>query len=96
MSKKMEANNLPEKVCKNGCGKQIKWDKIQNAYIEVHTNRRHICPNWRPNRKLTQEQTLYMDAITPILLELRSVILELRSSIRNIERYLMHKEMASQ
>jgi ribonuclease D len=85
-------DNVPEKACKNGCGKQITWDKIQNAYIEVNTNRRHVCSNWRPNRKLTQEQSLYMDAVTPILLELRPIILEMRSSIRNIESYLMKKE----
>ena len=82
------------KLCRNGCGKLIKWDTSQNKYFEIDTNDRHRCPNWNPkqehlpdnvNRKITQEQKLYVDTIGPAILETRSVV-------QNIERLLMQEK----
>jgi hypothetical protein len=96
-----DSKNHQEKVCKNGCGKYIKWDNCQNAYLEIETNQRHRCPKWEPNQnqlsnslnhKITLEQQIYADTLGPAILEMRSAILEMRSSVRNIERYLMKRE----
>jgi hypothetical protein len=37
-------NDRFSKPCRNGCGKRIRWDKAQNAFIEIDTNYRHRCP----------------------------------------------------
>jgi hypothetical protein len=71
------------KPCKNGCGKHIRWDTVQNAFFEIDTKRRHICPNWSPsqvnipNRKLTLEQQLYADTIGSVIAEIPSLVLEI-------------------
>jgi hypothetical protein len=94
-------NNLPEKACKNACGKVIKWDKFQNAYIEVDSNQRHKCPNWNPNerqlplnlnRKITQEQQLYVDTIGPAVIEIRSAVIEIRSAVQEIKQVLTQEK----
>ena len=75
------------KLCKNGCGRLIKWDKSQNTYCEIDTNNRHRCPNWNPNQqqpplnlncKITQEQQLYVDTIGPAVIEIRSAVQDIK------------------
>jgi hypothetical protein len=87
-------NNIqPDRFCKYGCGKPIKWNKSQNAYVEINTNRRHICPDWNPiqkrlsdslGRKITTEQQIYVDTLCPILLKLLSEFQDLRSEVQEI------------
>jgi len=31
------SNNESGKPCRNGCGKHIRWDTIQNAFLEIDT-----------------------------------------------------------
>ena len=82
------------KLCRNGCGKLIEWDTSQNIYSEIDTNDRHRCPNWNPkqkhlqdnlNRRITEEQQLYIDTIGP-------AILEICSEVQNIGRLLMQEK----
>ena len=78
-------NNGSSKLCRNGCGKYIRWDKFQNAFVEIDTGYRHRCPNWSPsqekvdipNRKLTLEQQLYADTIGPVIAEILSLVQEI-------------------
>jgi hypothetical protein len=79
-------NNNTERPCKYGCGKLIKWDKSQNAYIEIDTNIRHRCPNWNSkqehpievvNHRITTEQQLYADTIGPAIAEILSLVQEI-------------------
>jgi hypothetical protein len=81
------------KLCKNGCGKLIKWDKSKKFYFEIETNERHKCPNWVPNqrqpplslsRKITKEQLLYMDTIGPAISRILSVV-------ENVERHIVQE-----
>jgi hypothetical protein len=73
------------KPCKNGCGKHIRWDTVQNAFFEIDTKHRHICPNWSssqekvdiPNRKLTLEQQLYADTIGLVIAQILSLVQEI-------------------
>ena len=76
-------NSTFAKPCKNGCGKPIRWDTVQNAFFEIDTKCRHICPNWNPkheqhlislNRKITSEQQLYLDKIGPVIVEIHSLV----------------------
>ena len=75
-------NSRFAKPCKNGCGKHIRWDTVQNAFFEIDTKCHHICPNWSPSqekvdiptRKLTLEQQLYADTIGPVLAEILSLV----------------------
>ena len=74
-----------EKVCKNGCGKVIRWDNSQNSYIEVDTNQRHRCPNWNPkydhliglNHKINLEQQQYADTLGPLVAKILSLVQEI-------------------
>lgn len=76
-------NSRFAKPCKNGCGKHIRWDTVQNAFFEIDTKCRHICPNLSqekvdiPNRKLTLEQQLYADTIGPVNAEILSLVQEI-------------------
>ena len=81
------------KLCKNGCGKLIKWDTSQNKYFEIDTNHHHRCPNWKPNheqlsrnlnRKITQEQLLYIDTIGPAICRILSIV-------ENVERHIVQE-----
>ena len=38
-------SNINPKPCNYGCNTRIYWDINQNAYFEVFTQKRHICPN---------------------------------------------------
>ena len=82
-----------ERVCEYGCGKLIKWDKSQNAYIEVNTKDRHRCPNWNlkqehlvegGNHKITPEQQIYVDTIGPIVLDIHSEIRDIKQILKQI------------
>jgi hypothetical protein len=38
-------SNINPKPCNYGCNTRIYWDVNQNAYFEVFSQKRHICPN---------------------------------------------------
>src|SRR5215207_6964216 len=38
-------SNINPKLCNYGCNTRIYWDVNQNAYFEVFSQKRHICPN---------------------------------------------------
>ena len=77
------------KLCRNGCGKRIRWDTAENAFFEIDTNYRHRCPNWSPSqervnipsRKLTLEQQLYADTLGPAIAEILSSVQEIYQHI---------------
>lgn len=54
----MSAPNIKTKDCSYGCGKQIYWNVLQNAYYEANTQQKHICPNRRssPSKPPYQNQ----------------------------------------
>jgi hypothetical protein len=78
-------NDRFSKPCRNGCGKRIRWDTVQNVFFEIDTNYRHRCPNWSPsqkkvdvsNRKLNSEQQLFADTIGPAIAEILSLVQEI-------------------
>jgi hypothetical protein len=37
--------NIYPKPCVYNCGVQIYWNTLENAYFEVFTKKKHICPN---------------------------------------------------
>ena len=37
--------NIYSKPCVYNCGIQIYWNTLDNAYFEVFTKKRHLCPN---------------------------------------------------
>ena len=51
-------SNINPKPCNYGCNTRIYWDVNQNAYFEVFSEKRHICPNIPNNNKklLFQQQ----------------------------------------
>jgi hypothetical protein len=38
-------NNIIPKDCSYGCNTRIYWSVVDNAYFEVFTKKKHICPN---------------------------------------------------
>ena len=57
----VDTNNYNEqakkvKACKNRCGTLIYWDNIEKAYLEVESEQRHVCPNWKPSITKSQDQ----------------------------------------
>jgi hypothetical protein len=44
-------SNINPKPCNYGCNTRIYWDVNQNAYFEVFSQKRHICPNIPNNNK---------------------------------------------
>jgi hypothetical protein len=38
-------NNIYPKPCVYNCNTQIYWNTAENAYFEVFTKKKHICPN---------------------------------------------------
>ena len=44
--------NIYPKPCVYNCGIQIYWNTLDNAYFEVFTKKRHLCPN-RVNKSIT-------------------------------------------
>jgi hypothetical protein len=38
-------NNIIPKDCAYGCNTRIYWDTATNSYLEVFTNKKHVCPN---------------------------------------------------
>ena len=47
-----KTNNIYPKSCGYGCGLQIYWNTSENAYFEVFTKKKYICPN-RSNKPAT-------------------------------------------
>jgi len=45
-------NNIIPRDCLYKCNTRIYWDTNQNAYFEVFTRKKHICPN-RVNKSTT-------------------------------------------
>ena len=92
-----DSKNRHEKVCKNGCGQVIKWDNFQNCYIEVSTNQRHRCPNWKNpkyehatglNHKITPEQQQYADTLGPLIAKILSLVQEIHQrTVRDANKY---------
>jgi hypothetical protein len=91
------------KLCKNGCGKLIKWDTSQNTYSEVDTNKQHRCPTWNPNHRqisrnldhrITQEQLLYMDTLGPTIAEILSVVQNLEKIVKQLVTHEKSEEHA--
>lgn len=41
----MSTGEVKVKDCSFNCGKKIYWNVLQNAYYELHTQAKHICPN---------------------------------------------------
>jgi hypothetical protein len=79
-------HNYFAKLCRNGCGKYIRWDTTQSEYFEIDTNNHHICSNWSPNlekvssslnRKITPEQQLCADTVGPAIAEILSLVQEI-------------------
>ena len=52
MSSTNTNQNIIPKDCSYGCSTRIYWDTNQNAYLEVFTKKKHICPN-RVNKSVT-------------------------------------------
>jgi hypothetical protein len=44
-------NNIIPKDCVYGCNTRIYWNTSENAYFEVFSQKRHICPNRSNNNK---------------------------------------------
>jgi hypothetical protein len=42
-------NIINPKSCVYGCNTRIYWNTLENAYFEVFTNKKHICPNRSSN-----------------------------------------------
>src|SRR5215208_6349115 len=93
----MDSNNFyrkeNNKVCKNGCGKFIRWDTSENFYIEIDTGKRHKCPNYRPSSQrkqeyisasVTKEQAQYIDTIGPLIAETYSIVKELQDNFKKL------------
>ena len=43
--------NIQPKSCVYNCNTQIYWNTSENAYLEVFTKKKHICPNRTNNGK---------------------------------------------
>jgi hypothetical protein len=80
------SDNNTQRACKYGCGKLIKWNKSQNAYIEIDTNVRHRCLNWNSkqehhvevtNHSIIAEQQQYADTLGPAIAEILSLVQEI-------------------
>jgi hypothetical protein len=46
--------NINPKPCAYNCNTRIYWNTLENAYFEVFTKKKHICPN-RSNNKSKSE-----------------------------------------
>jgi hypothetical protein len=40
-----QTNNIYPKSCAYNCNIRIYWDFSENAYLEVFTKKKHVCPN---------------------------------------------------
>ena len=49
-------NNIIPKDCSYGCSTRIYWNTSENAYFEVFSKKKHICPN-RVNKSVTNTPT---------------------------------------
>ena len=45
----MSSINIIPKDCSYQCGTRIYWNTAENAYFEVFTKKKHICPNRSSN-----------------------------------------------
>src|SRR3712207_567923 len=43
-------SNFNSKDCSYGCNTKIYWNALNREYIEVITNKKHICPNRSKNK----------------------------------------------
>jgi hypothetical protein len=90
-------NKHVQKLCKNGCGKNIEWDIDLKYYVEIDTGRKHSCPNWKPkqlqnnsynNRStITSEQITYVDTIGPAIAEILSLMQEITERLRKLDGF---------
>jgi hypothetical protein len=48
-----ENQNIYPKPCVYNCNTQIYWNTSENAYLEVFTKKKHICPNRTNSSKST-------------------------------------------
>ena len=63
--------NIYPKPCVYNCGIQIYWNTLDNAYFEVFTKKRHLCPN-RVN-KLPSVPNNASAAVDPLRNQTRSL-----------------------
>jgi hypothetical protein len=45
------SQNIIPKDCSYGCNTRIYWNTAENAYFEVFTQKRHLCPNRQQQSK---------------------------------------------
>ena len=38
-------SEIRPKICTYGCGVEIYWNNEENSYHELHSRKKHICPN---------------------------------------------------
>ena len=55
--------NIYPKPCVYNCGVQIYWNTSENAYYEVFTKQKHICPN-RVNKSVTANNNTSAASVT--------------------------------
>ena len=55
------------KACNYGCNTRIYWNTSENAYLEVFTKKKHICPNRTNNssKSTTNNNTAAVTAAKP-------------------------------
>src|SRR5687767_10193658 len=51
------SNTIIPKSCVYGCNTRIFWETSENAYLEVFTKKKHICPNRSNSSKSAVTQT---------------------------------------
>lgn len=56
MSSTNQNNIINPKSCSYGCSTRIYWNTTENAYFEVFTRKKHVCPN-RSKSNVTQTTT---------------------------------------
>ena len=55
--------NIYPKPCVYNCNTQIYWNTSENAYLEVFTKKKHICPNRSNGKSVTTQTTTNYAAI---------------------------------
>jgi hypothetical protein len=87
----VDTNNYNEqakkvKACKNRCGTLIYWDNIEKAYLEVESEQRHVCPNWKPSINKSQEQLPQVNIVDTREEILAEIVLRLDRLERKVDK----------
>ena len=51
--------NIIPKDCSYGCNTRIYWNTAENAYFEVFTKKKHVCPNRSNNNNTATSKPTY-------------------------------------